>query len=256
MRKVALVTGGAVRLGAAIVRRLSAEGWQVVIHCNASRHAAEALAAELRAAGRDAAVVQADLADRGAVHGLVAAASQPFGPPPGLGHNAALFRRAEIATLTWEAGAAHASTNCAAPVFLAKRFAAALPPEEAGCIVNILDQKIANLNPDFLSYTASKLGLAGITPVLAMALAPRIRVNGVAPGLTLISGKQTQESFERAWRDTILGRGSTPEDIAAAVAFILASPAMQGQTLFVDGGESLGKRARDVAFDPKLAPPQ
>jgi hypothetical protein len=253
MRKVALVTGGAVRLGAAIVRRLSADGWQVVIHCNASRDAAEALAAEVHAAGREAAVVQADLADRAAVDGLVAEASRPFGPPTCLVNNASLFRRDEMPTLTWEAWDAHALTNFAAPVFLAKHFAEALPPAETGCIVNILDQKIANLNPDFLSYTASKLGLAGITPVLAMALAPRIRVNAVAPGLTLISGKQTQASFERAWQDTILGRGSTPEDIAAAVAFVIASPAMTGQTLFVDGGESLGKRARDVAFDPKLA---
>jgi NAD(P)-dependent dehydrogenase (short-subunit alcohol dehydrogenase family) len=256
MRKVALVTGGGIRLGAAIVRQLVAEGWQVVIHCNVSRGPADALAAELRAGGRDAAVVQADLADRAAVDGLVEAASAPFGPPTCLVNNASVFHRDEIATLGWSSWDAHITPNFAAPLFLAKHFADALPAGEAGCIVNLLDQKIANPNPDFLSYTASKLGLAGLTPVLAMALAPRIRVNGVAPGLTLISGKQTRASFERAWRDTPLGRGSTPGDIAAAVAFLAAAPAITGQTLIVDGGESLGRRPRDVAFDPTLVPPQ
>jgi len=253
MRKVALVTGGAIRLGAAITRRLAAEGWQVVIHCNRSVAQGEALAAELRAEGHDAAVVPADLADRAAVDGLLARAAEPFGPPTCLVNNASVFRRDDLRTVGWDSWDAHQMPNLAAPLFLAKHFAEALPADETGCIVNIIDQKIANLNPDFLSYTLSKIGLAGLTPILAMALAPRIRVNGVAPGLTLISGKQTQESFERAWHDTALGRGSTPEDIAAAVAFLLASPAITGQTIIVDGGESLQKRPRDVAFDPKLS---
>lgn len=251
MRKVALVTGGAKRVGAAIARRLAAEGWQVVIHCHASREEAEALAAEIG----NAAVAQADLADRDAVDGLIEQASAPFGPPTALVNNASVFQRDEIATMTWESWERHATPNLAAPVFLAKRFAEALPDGEQGAIVNLLDQKVGNLNPDFLSYTASKIGLAGLTPVLAMALAPRIRVNGVAPGLTLISGKQTPESFARAWKDTVLGRGSTPEDIAAGVAFLLASPAITGQTIVIDGGESLFRRPRDVAFDPRLTGP-
>ena len=253
MMKVALVTGGALRLGAAIVRRLAAEGWKVVIHCNTSLQPAEALAAELRGAGQEAAVVQADLSDRAAVDGLVAAASRPFGPLTCLVNNASVFRRDDLASLSWESWERHLTPNLAAPLFLAKAFAAALPAAEAGSIVNLLDQKVANPNPDFLSYTVSKMGLAGLTPVLAMALAPRIRVNGVAPGLTLISGRQTQESFERAWHDTPLGRGSTPEDIAAGVLFLLSTPSITGQTLIIDGGESLAKRSRDVAFDPKLA---
>jgi len=252
--KVALVTGGALRLGAAIVRRLSADGWKVVIHCNTSLQPAEALAAELRGAGREAAVVQADLSDRAAVDGLVAAASRPFGPLTCLVNNASVFRRDDVAMLSWESWERHLTPNLAAPLFLAKAFAAALPAGEAGSIVNLLDQKVANPNPDFLSYTVSKMGLASLTPILAMALAPRIRVNGVAPGLTLISGRQTQESFERAWHDTPLGRSSTPEDIAAGVLFLLSTPSVTGQTLIIDGGESLTKRPRDVAFDPKLAP--
>lgn len=252
MRRVALVTGGARRVGAAIVRRLAGDGWQVVIHCNTSRDEADALAAALLGAGQKAAVVQADLADRGAVDGLIAAAAQPFGPLTCLVNNASVFRRDELASLTWDSWEAHVTPNLAAPLFLSKAFAEALPAGESGAIVNLLDQKIANLNPDFLSYTVSKMGLASLTPILAMALAPRIRVNGVAPGLTLISGKQTPESFARAWRDTPLGRSSTPEEIAAGVAFILATPSMTGQTIFIDGGESLQRRGRDVAFDPKL----
>ena len=256
MRKVVLVTGGAIRLGAAIVRRLAADGWQVVIHCNRSLAEGEVLAAELRGQGHAAAVVQADLADRDAVDGLLPRAAEAFGPPSCLVNNASVFRRDDLRSVNWESWDAHLMPNLAAPLFLAKRFAETLPAEETGCIINLIDQKVANLNPDFLSYTVSKVGLAGLTPILAMALAPRIRVNGVAPGLTLISGKQTQESFERAWHDTALGRGSTAEDIAGAVAFLLASPAITGQTIIVDGGESLQKRPRDVAFDPKLTAPR
>jgi NAD(P)-dependent dehydrogenase (short-subunit alcohol dehydrogenase family) len=252
MRKVALVTGGALRLGAAIARRLSSDGWKVVIHCNTSHQAAEALAAELRGVGQEAAVVQADLSDRVAVDGLVEAASQPFGPLSCLVNNASVFRRDDLSTLSWESWDRHLTPNLAAPLFLSRAFAAALPEGEDGNVINLLDQKVANPNPDFLSYTVSKMGLASLTPLLAMALAPRIRVNGVAPGLTLISGKQTPERFERAWRDTPLGRSSTPEDIAAGVLFLLSTPSMTGQTLIIDGGESLTKRPRDVAFDPKL----
>jgi NAD(P)-dependent dehydrogenase (short-subunit alcohol dehydrogenase family) len=255
MRKVALVTGGARRLGAAIVRRLAADGWLVVIHCNASIQAAEALAAELRGQGREAAVTRADLSDRAAVEGLLDEAARSFGPPTCLVNNASVFHRDDFHTLSWDSWESHLTPNLAAPLFLSKAFAKALPEGEAGNIVNLLDQKVANPNPDFLSYTVSKMGLASLTPILAMALAPRIRVNGIAPGLTLISGKQTEQSFERAWRDTPLGHGSTPEDIAAGVLFLLSTPSITGQTLIIDGGESLVKRPRDVALDPKLARP-
>jgi NAD(P)-dependent dehydrogenase (short-subunit alcohol dehydrogenase family) len=255
MRKVALVTGGALRLGAAIVRLLAAEGWQVVIHCNSSRQAAEALATELRGAGRDAVVIQADLADRAAVDRLAVESARPFGPLTCLVNNASVFQRDELATLSWESWDQHLAPNLAAPLFLMKCFAEALPEDETGNIVNVLDQKVANPNPDFLSYTVSKLALASLMPVLARALAPRIRVNGVAPGLTLISNWQTQETFERAWRDTPLGRGSTPEDVAAGVLFLLSTPSITAQTLIIDGGESLTKRLRDISLDPKFARP-
>ncbi|MGE5200740.1 MAG: SDR family oxidoreductase, partial [Acidobacteriota bacterium] len=112
-----------------------------------------------------------------------------------------------------------------------------------------LDQKVQNLNPDFLSYTVSKVGLDGLTRMLALAFAPRIRVCGIAPGVTLRSGKQTDASFERAWRATPLGRSSTAEELVAALRFIIASPSMTGSVITLDGGESLRRRPRDVAFD-------
>jgi NAD(P)-dependent dehydrogenase (short-subunit alcohol dehydrogenase family) len=255
MSKVALVTGGALRLGAAIVRLLAAEGWQVVIHCNTSLQAAEELAAQLRASGRDAAILQADLADRVAVDGLVAEAARCFGPLTCLVNNASVFRRDDLDTLSWESWEQHLTPNRAAPLFLAKSFAEALPEGKDGNIVNLLDQKVANPNPDFLSYTVSKMALASLTPMLAEVLAPRVRVNGVAPGLTLISNWQTQEIFQRAWRDTPLGRSSTPEEVAAGVLFLLSTPSITGQMLIIDGGESLAKRPRDISLDPKFARP-
>jgi NAD(P)-dependent dehydrogenase (short-subunit alcohol dehydrogenase family) len=147
----------------------------------------------------------------------------------------------------------HLSSNLVAPVFLCRDFARLFDARGDGCIINILDQKVANLNPDFLSYTMGKIGLSGLTEMLAMALAGRIRVCGIAPGLALISGKQTEASFEKAWHAPPLRRSTTPDEIATCVRYILASPSMTGHTIFLDGGESLAGRARDVAFDPSVA---
>lgn len=247
-RKVALVTGGGKRIGAWISRKLADQGWQIVIHCSSSHTDAAALAHEISLRGGRAAVVESDLADRSQVDGLIEKSSIMFGPPTLLVNNASAFERDDLTSMTWESWDKHLGPNLAAPIFLAKKFFEKLSGDENGNVINILDQKVANLNPDFFSYTVSKVGLAGATQMLAMALGPRIRVNSIAPGLTLISGKQTPEGFERAWRDTPLQRSSTPDEIAAAVLTILSLPSMTGQTLFLDGGESLRGRPRDVAF--------
>ena len=241
-----LVTGAARRIGAAIARALAADGWRVVLHCHRSGAEAETLAHETGAVG----IVEADLGDRAAIDGLIGRAGA-WGPLDALVNNAATFSNDGVANVSWESLDAHLVPNLAAPLFLSRDFARAFKGQN-GNIVNLLDQKVDNLNPDFLSYTLSKVALAALTRMLAMALAPRIRVNGVSPGLTLISGKQTEQSFQRAWHDTPLGRSSTPEELAAAVRFILLTPSMTGQSLVLDGGESLQNRPRDVAFDPAL----
>ena len=249
----ALITGGGRRIGAAIARALSADGWSLVIHLNQSAADASALAAEITGAGGRCELLQADLSRQDDVEGLIGRCVRDFGPLDCLVNNASHFVNDTIADVTWTSFQAHMAPNLAAPLILSRDFAAAYAGREGGCIINLLDQKLTNLNPDFLSYTLSKIGLSGLTEILAMALAPRIRVCGIAPGLTMIARKQTEASFARAWHDTPLGRSSTPEDIAAAARFILATPSLTGQTITLDGGESLRGRPRDVAFDPAVA---
>ena len=255
--RTALVTGGGKRIGAAIARMLAADGWQVIVHYNRSATEAESLAAEIAAGGGVCFAVQADLSRQDDIEGLVGRCVADHGPLHCLINNASAFFHDDIRSVTWNTLRDHLSPNLIAPVLLCRDFAAQFvqhdsEARDAGCIVNLLDQKIGNLNPDFLSYTLSKIALGGLTEMLAMALAPRIRVCGVAPGLTAISGKQTEASFQRAWRAAPLGRSSTPDEIAACVRFILSMPSMTGETIFVDGGESLRGRPRDVAFDPAL----
>ncbi len=241
----ALVTGGARRIGAAISQGLAADGWHVVIHCNASANEAQALAGCITAAGGSCQVVQADLAHRDAVAGLIAAC----GPLDALINNASSFRYDTLETMDAASWDAHLGPNLEAPVFLAQAFAAARAGRP-GSVINMLDHKVTALNPDFFSYTVAKVALAGATRLLAQALGPAgIRVNGVAPGITLLSGKQTQAGFERAWSAPPLGRSSTPEELVAACRFILATPSLNGQILVLDGGESLLGRQRDVAFE-------
>lgn len=251
-RKTVLITGAARRIGACIARRLAEDGWNVIVHYHRSRAAAEALARDIAAAGGVCDIVGGDLGDRAAVENLIDTAWRRHGALDGLINNASTFRNDDIATVTWESLHDHLASNLVAPVLLCRDFARLHPEAGDACVINILDQKVANLNPDFLSYTLGKIGLAGLTTMLAMALAGRVRVCGIAPGLTLISGKQTQQSFEKTWVAPPLGRSATPEEIATCVRYILASPAMTGNTIFLDGGESLAGRARDVAFDPSL----
>ena len=220
-----LITGGAKRLGAAMARALAGAGYPVIIHANGSGPEAQALAGELGAR-----VVLGDLSDPEVPARLVAEA----GPLGGLINNASRFVFDTVGSTSAAQVAAHMGPNLIAPVLLAQAFAAQRP--QGGVIINMLDQKLTNLNPDFFSYTLSKAALAAATEMMALSLAPEIRVCGISPGLTLPGPKQSAEKFERAWRENPLRRGATPEDIARAALFILQTPSLTGTVLTVDGG--------------------
>jgi NAD(P)-dependent dehydrogenase (short-subunit alcohol dehydrogenase family) len=237
-----LITGGARRLGAAMARAIAAAGYKVVIHARDMSDEAAALAAEIGAK-----LVFGDLADPAVPERIIAEAVRQAGPLFGLINNASRFEFDAVASVTAETINAHMAPNLVAPVLLTKYFAAAQALER-GVVINILDQKLSNLNPDFFSYTLSKAALAAATEMFALALAPRLRVCGIAPGLTMISNLQTPERFEVAWRANPLRRGAAPEDIAAAALYILNTPSVTGTVLQVDGGEHLMRRARDIGF--------
>ncbi len=245
----ALVTGGAQRIGRAIVEMLAAEGYGVAIHYHRSAAPAQALAADIAARGGRAVALGHDLARPDAA-ALVAAAAAALGPLTVLVNNASLFERDDARSVTAERWDRHMAINARAPALLARAFAAQAPAGADCCIINLLDQKLWNQNPDFFSYTASKVALDGINTMLAMALAP-VRVCGVAPGLTLPSEKMSAETFARAHVETPLRRGSTPADIAGAVRYLIAAPAVTGDVLIVDGGQHLARRGRDVMFEVK-----
>jgi len=252
-----LITGAARRIGAAIARALAADGWHVVAHYNRSAAEAEALAAGITACAGICGTIQADLADRAATAALIPRCIEGFGPLDALINNASSFRYDTAQTMDSASWQAHLGPNLEAPVFLAQEFAAALEGRP-GNIINMLDHKVTALNPDFFSYTIAKIAAAGATRLLAMAFGPHgVRVNGIAPGITLLSGNQTEAGFKRAWAAPPLGRSSTPEELAAACRFILATPSLNGQILVLDGGDSLLARPRDIAFDStRLAGPR
>ena len=247
-----LVTGAARRIGRSITLHLARHGWDLVLHHRGSaagRDAAEATAAEARALGARAWLVAADLADEAACNAGVPAAVASAGRLDALVNNASLFDYDAADSTTMAMMDRHWRANTAAPVLLARALHAHLVQRGAtGCVVNLLDQKLANPNPDYFSYTLSKAALAAATVMLAQALAPRLRVCGVSPGVTLLSGTMDEAEFEAAHRLTPLHRSSTPDDIAAAVRFLLESPAITGHTLLVDGGQHLLGQPRDVLF--------
>jgi len=246
---VILITGAARRVGAGVAQRLAADGLRVAVHHRGGQEEAERLVADIHAAGGEARAFAADLSDPADRPALIAAVIAAFGRLDVLVNNASTFAYDTLETMTDQDWDAHIGDNLTAPVMLTRDFARALRPEDAGVVINILDQKVLAPNPDFFSYTAGKIGLAGLTQTMALALAPRIRVMGIAPGLLLPSGAQTQDDFERAWIDTPLGLGPTLDDIARTIRYIIDTPSLTGRILTVDGGESLVRRARDVAFD-------
>ena len=246
--KVALVTGAAKRLGRGIALALAQRGWDVAVHYGRSADEAMATVREIEQLGRRAAALQCDLADEQAVNGLLGRAAEALGPVTCVVNNASLFESDSAADFRFANLDRHMHANLGAPLVLARALHAATPEEAQSVVVNLLDQKLFNLNPDFLSYTLSKAGLHTATTVLAQALAPKVRVVGVAPGLTLVSGDQTEEGFAKAYKMTPLGRSSTPEDVASAVCFAAENQSMTGTTLLVDGGQHLIPLQRDVMF--------
>ena len=243
-RPVVLVTGAARRLGRAIALDLAAHGWDVAVHYRGSADAAAQTAADARALGARAHAFAANLADEAQCLALLPAVSAHFGGVQAVVNNASLFEYDSVADFGYAAMDRHWRANTGPAVLLARMLHAA----GGGCVVNLLDQKLWNPNPDYFSYTLSKAALEAATTLLAQALAPSTRVCGVAPGVTLLSGPMDTAEFERAHRLTPLARSSSPQDIARAVRFLLESPAITGTTLLVDGGQHLQAQPRDVLF--------
>ena len=252
-RGYALVTGGGQRIGAALVRRLVQDGWPVAIHCHSSMRKAEALVAEIEAKGGRALCFAFDLATPATFADAFAFAKAQFGFCSLLVNNASAFEYDDISNIQRASLERLFAVNLHAPVLLARDFATQLPEDAHGLIVNLLDQKVFNLNPDFLSYTLTKAALEAATRLLAQAMAPRVRVCGIAPGLTLKSGEQSEEGFAHAHGKTPLGFGSEPADIAETLSYLTKVPSITGTTILVDGGQHLQPRTRDVMFTYGIA---
>lgn len=246
MKAVALVTGGARRIGKRIVERLAGEGYAVAIHCRRSSDEAAMLAQTILSAGGKAAIVQADLADAEAVSRLVDKAVSALGPLTLLVNNASEFEPDEVHTLTTERWDRHFAINLRAPAFLARDFANQLPPDAEGCIINIVDQRVWKPTPQFFSYSLTKAALFAATQTMAQALAPRIRVNAVGPGPTLSNTRQGDEDFGKQSRAVLLGHGGTPDEIADAVLYLAKARSVTGQMIAVDGGQHLAWETPDV----------
>lgn len=235
----ALVTGAARRIGRILSLALAAEGFAVALHYRSSAAEAEALAAEIAAAGGRAVPVSADLAREEEVQALVPKAVEAVGPLGLLVNNASHFARDTVATAdraTWDA---HLEPNLRAPLVLCQAFSRQLPAERRGLIVNLLDQRVLKPGPTFISYGVAKAGLWALTQSLALALAPRIRVNGIGPGFMLPDRGQSEADFRRFVERQPLKTGGTPAEAAAALRFIIGAGSMTGQIIALDGGQHL-----------------
>jgi NAD(P)-dependent dehydrogenase (short-subunit alcohol dehydrogenase family) len=238
--RVALVTGGAQRIGRDLVLALAEDGFAVAVHYHSSREAAEKLVDAIRGKGGTAISLGADLADEEAVRSLLPRAEHELGPIGCLVNNAAVFSNDTVETATHESWDMHLAVNLRAPFVLIQNLAARLPGDAGGVVINLLDQRVWSLTPYFVSYTLAKAGLWALTQTMALALAPRIRVNGIGPGPTLPSPRQNPEQFARQCELMPLHRGTGPREIAVAMRFILSAPAMTGQMIALDGGQHLG----------------
>lgn len=243
-----LITGGARRIGAEVSRWLARNGWHVAIHFNSSGNAAAALANQIREFGGACSLAQGDLT---VSHERAAVLDQAFGSGAdmeALVNNASAFDYDNFDGATIDSLEQNFRTNAAAPILLTKEFAARLPRTSSGCVVNLLDNKVFALNPDYFSYTVAKFALYGATQMMSMALRPNVRVAGIAPGITLASDGQSDHNFSVARRMNPLKSPCTPDQIARAVEFILTTQTYNGSVLTIDGGETLAPHGRDVAF--------
>lgn len=240
----ALVTGGARRIGRAIVEDLARHGWMVAIHCNRSSREAEALAAEIRAGGGTAGVVAGDLADAGTVAGILAAAEAAVGPIGLLVNSASMFEPDAATDLA--AFDRHLAVNLKAPLVLARDLAERLPPTAEGLVVNVVDQRVWRPTPMFFSYTLSKMALWDATRTLAQALAPRVRVVAVGPGPALASARQTPADFARQQVAVPLRRGPALAEFGATIRYLVEARSVTGQMIALDGGQHLAWETADV----------
>jgi NAD(P)-dependent dehydrogenase (short-subunit alcohol dehydrogenase family) len=248
---LALVTGAGKRLGRVIALSLAKAGCDVAVHFRSSREEAESACEDIRKLGRTAHPVGFDQADEGQIARGFAEIATMFGRAPDvLVNSASMFEWDDIATVTQAGLAKHAQANLFGPVLLVRKMFEGSSESTRGLIVNMLDQKLFNPNPDHLSYTLSKYALQGFTTMMARRLAPRFRVCGIAPGYTLPDvGGETDGRFEKKHDATPLHRGPTPDDIGGAIAYLLNAPAITSQTLIVDGGSHMRPMARDFGFD-------
>ena len=248
-RPVVLVTGAAKRLGRSIALDLGAHGFDVAVHYRASGAEAEEVVRELGRLGASAAAFAADLSSEADCNALVPAVVDRFDRLDAIVNNASTFEYDSVESFGYAAMERHWRANTGPPVLLARALHRHLNARAGtGSVINLLDQKLWNPNPDYLSYTLSKAALQAATVALAQALAPVLRVCGIAPGVTLPSGPMSVDAFEAARRLTPLERSSTPADVAGAVRFLLSAAAITGTTLLVDGGQHLAGQARDVLF--------
>ena len=252
----ALVTGGAKRLGRKMALYLAARGYDVAVHYASSQAAADAVVDEIRALGCKAQALPADLLIEAEMQGLLPAASQALGGPVTcLINNASIFEYDNVETATRNSWDRHMESNLRAPFVLTQAFAAQLPkaqmdannePIAQGLIINMIDQRVRKLTPEFASYTIAKMGLWALTQTTAQGLAPHVRVNAIGPGPTLQGARQSLEHFQKQRKNTVLTRGANPSDITAALGYFIDSPAVTGQLLCVDGGQHLAWQTPDI----------
>ena len=250
-REAVLITGAGQRIGAVIARNLAEVGYCVCVHHNRSRDEAEQVCRAIEMNGGRALPVHADLADESQTEALIDQCASKLGAVTALVNNASLFEPDTIETVSHDSWHQHMAVNLRAPQVLSQRFAAQLPADSQGAIVNIIDQRVWNLPPDFLSYTISKSALWTLTKTLALALAPRVRVNAVGPGPTIANQRQSDAHFMQQWQHTPLRRQIQPQDVAMTTRFLLSSPAITGQMICPDGGEHLGYAQPALGFVPK-----
>jgi NAD(P)-dependent dehydrogenase (short-subunit alcohol dehydrogenase family) len=235
--KAALITGAARRIGRAIATHLAGEGWDIAIHYNTSREEALSLEAEVRRLGTDCRLYPANLNDPAAADPLIERCVRELPHARLLVNSASIFKRDTVATLDPALWDEHLRINALSPILLTRAFHRL--GKQPNCVINMLDQKVANVTPDFFSYTISKLALHNATRMLAMSLWPKTRVNGIAPGLVLRSGDQTEEQFRQVHARTPLGVGPSLEDVCRAVSLLANTPSITGQVVTIDGGRHL-----------------
>jgi len=245
--KTALVTGAAKRLGRAIALDLARHGWSIALHYNSSEKEARATAADAATTGVKVALLKADLGRESETATLIERAAAELGPLTALINSASLFENDDWYSVTRESWDKHMEVNLRAPFVLAQAFAHQVPRDETGAIVNLIDQRVLKPTPQFLSYSLSKSGLYWLTTTLAQALAPRVRVNAVGPGPTMVNARQSQADFARQREATVLGRGAEPQDVCDAVRYLLEASSVTGQMIAVDGGQHLIWRTPDVS---------